>query len=394
MKRVGTDDRIDIISVSHSFFPKVGGLENIANLLVKLLNDKGYRCAVLHGGDEDSVYHRKEYVGYSFKALSPFRNYYPIFFLKLPIRIITLLRKNPSSLVLIHDRHLNSSLVTAIICKILGKKYILFSHTTNSNYFDSKLLQFLGNIYEKVFSSFVLSNAAQIISSSVSNADFLIDKFGVDKNRIEVIPNTIDETAQPLSKKKERKVIFAARLIPVKNPMLVYKAFQHLSRKYHMWDFIFIGEGDYTQSMGASTSINLIVHNKFLTRDRLLELLSRSAIYVNASFDEGLSLGVLEAIKMCNVPVLSDAPSNVELAEAVGSKEFLFSRDKISDLVSKLELAIKAFEKNGNKLGSSYSDVLNRKYSYQSTKDNYLEVIAGNTDGRILAKKKDFRIIE
>jgi Glycosyltransferases, probably involved in cell wall biogenesis len=89
---------------------------------------------------------------------------------------------------------------------------------------------------------------------------------------------------------------------------------------------------------------NIRVVEQFLKHEDFLSLLEKSKIYINSSFSEGLAIANLEAMAMGNIPVMSDAPSNKEIARKVKTEEYIFKRNNIKDLVKKLEKAISKSE--------------------------------------------------
>ncbi len=133
-------NRYDIITISHFFYPRVGGLENMAYGMSKALNDKGLKVFSLHGGDRNFKYYLDGFAGESIKVFSLFNGTYPIFGLRFFVKVIKLLTNNPKATVILHYRHLLSSFVASTVCFLLRRKYMLVSHTTKSNYFKSNLL--------------------------------------------------------------------------------------------------------------------------------------------------------------------------------------------------------------------------------------------------------------
>ena len=100
-----------------------------------------------------------------------------------------------------------------------------------------------------------------------------------------------------------------------------------------------IGEGSKLEYENTLPS-NIEIRRGLLTQNNLFSILKRSKIYINSSLSEGLALGILEAISFGNIPVLSNAPSNIEVAKILQSKEFTFNRANTSDLVKTLRKAI------------------------------------------------------
>jgi glycosyltransferase involved in cell wall biosynthesis len=104
-----------------------------------------------------------------------------------------------------------------------------------------------------------------------------------------------------------------------------------------------IGSGSALDYQHLDLPKNVRVVEQFLEHDDFLSLLEKSKIYINSSFSEGLAIANLEAIAMGNIPVLSDAPSNKEIARVIKTEEFVFKRNNIKDLSKKIEVAIKKY---------------------------------------------------
>src|SRR5690606_37379709 len=116
---------MDIISISHFFYPRVGGLEKMAYLVLKHLSDRGYSCISIYSNGSNNTYKSEGFTWKSFKTWNVIRGTYPIFGIRFISYVFKTIRKNPNAVVLIHDRHLLSSVVAAAICRILGRDYIL-----------------------------------------------------------------------------------------------------------------------------------------------------------------------------------------------------------------------------------------------------------------------------
>ncbi|MCA9380839.1 glycosyltransferase, partial [Candidatus Dojkabacteria bacterium] len=173
-------NKYDIITISHFFYPRVGGLENMAFGIAKSLQKAGLNVFAIHAGETDFKYYLEGFAGESIKTINLFNNSYPITGLRFIYKIIKLLRSNPDATVLIHDRHVLSSVVASFICFVLNKPYILISHTTNSNYFKNKLFNKIGEIFESIFSQFVVGKAEKIIAVSKTKAKYLENNIKFD----------------------------------------------------------------------------------------------------------------------------------------------------------------------------------------------------------------------
>ncbi len=227
----------------------------------------------------------------------------------------------------------------------MRRKYLLVSHTTFSSYFHFTLFNHLGNLLDHTLFRLVIKGADQVVCVSESNKEFVTQKFGLNPSKVQVIYNSFSsKEIDSLSKAgKEKVVVFATKWIPVKDPDIVAHAFIRLATKHPDWRFVYAGEGNSLISDVDEIPANVEVVPHFFTRAELFDLLNKSAIYINASINEGLSLGVVEAAALGNITVLSDAPSNREVAKNLGLSEFVFTRQNLYSLTTTLDKAIASF---------------------------------------------------
>ena len=344
-KTLESKNQYDLISISSLFYPATGGLEIMVYNLLSYLTTKGHRPLAVHGrANESTVYTLNGFTVKTFHTKNLFDNTYPVFSFKFLYYMYKLVKNNPDAKVLIHSRHFLSSFFSALACIIAGRKYFLVEHTAQTSFLKSNRAQKLVYIYERFFSKFVLNRAYKIISSSHASQNYLLKQHKIPEDKITVIYNGFDtrELNQFKNFKKKKKILFATKMIKVKNPEVTYKAFKDLASKYPDWDFHFIGTGDFFKAKSTKDQ-NFKVVNKIIKREKFLKLAGSSTIYVNSSLSEGLSLAIVEATYLKNIPVISDAPSNMEIAERLGTKEYIFDKHDVEDLRNKLELAIKEF---------------------------------------------------
>jgi glycosyltransferase involved in cell wall biosynthesis len=365
----------DVISISHFFYPTKGGMENMAYQLLNNLTFNKHKVLCVHGGGEKhKTYSLNDYTVRVFKTFNIFKNTYPIFGLKFFRYIHRLINNNPNAKILIHSRHLTSSFLAAFACVISGKQYILIEHTAQTSFVKTKLGRILIQIYEKTLSKFVVEKANKIVSVSSASRSYLLNTYNVEKEKIEIINNGIEEKElqKLLNIKKEKIVIFAGKLIKVKNPEITYNAFLKLAPKHPDWIFSFIGNGDFFKPKDNPHK-NLIVKNAMLSKEKLMSLFAKSSIYINSSISEGLSLTILEATYLKNIPVLSDAESNYEIMKNLKTTNFTFKKDNQEELELKIENAMKLYDNkkalenihkytktyyNNDKLFEKYLDLL------------------------------------
>lgn len=377
-KTLEKKNQYDIISVSSLFYPATGGLEIMVYNLLSYLTKKGRKPIAIHGrAQEDTFYQLNNFTVKTFKTLNLFDNTYPIFSFKFFFYIRKLILKNPDAIVLIHSRHFLSSFFTALACVLLQRRYFLIEHTAQTSFLKNKFAQKIVFLYEKTLSKFVLKKAYRIFSSSNASKNYLLTEHKVPQEKITVVYNGFNQ--KELDKfsnyKKKKNVVFATKMIKVKNPEVTYKAFVDLANKYSEWNFYFIGKGDFFKGKRTKHK-NLKIVNKLIKRKDFLKLVGSSTIYINSSLSEGLSLAIVEATYLKNIPVISDAPSNLEIAKKLNTLKYTFKKHDVEDLKEKLELAIKEYSNdkllfkiqegtnknfNNNDIFKKYEDILFRK---------------------------------
>jgi len=338
-------NKYDLISISHYFPPRVGGLENMAFTLLKELSKRDIKCLALFGSDNKYEKEEDGFTKISFHPVNLFENTYPIFGICFFFKTMRLIQDNPDARIIIHSRHFTSSLITHFICDLLSHPYTVIEHNAGKIYMKSKFATKVINWLDQHIFGYVLSGAQEIIAVSKTGKRWISRNFNIDRERISVIYNSFDLDTTPVNvEEKENIIVWASKWIKVKNPQIVLKAYIEIAHKYPNWLFMLIGSGSALNYEHLDLPKNIRVVEQFLEHKDLLSLLEKSKIYINSSFSEGLALANLEATAMGNIPVMSDAPSNKELAKKIGTKEYIFKRNNIRNLVKTLEKAISRSE--------------------------------------------------
>jgi hypothetical protein len=338
-------NKYDLISISHYFPPRVGGLESMAFTLLESLSKKGIKCLALFGSDR--AYEKEEdgFTKISFKPVNLFENTYPIFGIRFFFKTMKVIQENPDARIIIHSRHLTSSLITHFICDLLSHPYTVIEHNAGKIYMQGQFATKVINWLDQHIFGYVLSGAQEVIAVSKTGKRWISRNFNVEKERISVIYNSFDlDTSSLKVEEKENIVVWASKWIKVKNPQVVLKAYIEIADRHPDWLFMLIGSGSALRYEHLDLPQNIRVVEQFLKHEDFLSLLEKSKIYINSSFSEGLAIANLEAMAMGNIPVMSDAPSNKEIARKVKTEEYIFKRNNIKDLVKKLEKAISKSE--------------------------------------------------
>lgn len=341
-------NKYDLISISHYFPPRVGGLENMAFILLKELSKKGVRCLALFGSEDKYEKEEDGFTKISFNPINLFENTYPLFAVRFFFKTMRIIQDNPDARIIIHSRHFTSSLITYFICDLLSHPYTVIEHNAGKIYMKSKFATKVINWLDRHIFVYVLSGAQEIIAVSKTGKRWISRNFNIDKERISVIYNSFDLNAPNMNaEEKENIIVWASKWIKVKNPQVTLKAYIEIAHKYPNWLFMLIGSGSALRYEHLDLPKNIRIVEQFLEHKDLLSLLEKSKIYINSSFSEGLALANLEAAAMGNIPIMSDAPSNKEIAREIETEEYIFKRNNIKDLVKTLEKAISKSEDEG-----------------------------------------------
>ena len=345
MKISKTKRKYEIISISHYFPPRVGGVEVMAKNLLKGLSEKNLKCLAIYSSKKNYFKKGREFDRLSFKTPSIFNNTYPIFGITFYKKVRKILKQNPDAKVIIHSRHLTSSLLASLACRSLKHPYTVIEHNAGGTFLNSKIISNIVNWIDRNIFRAVLAYSEDILAVSNTAKEWIAKNFRIDKKKIDIIYNCYDtQYSTKELKKKENIVLFASKWIKVKDPSTTLNAFRALAPKFPNWQFIMIGEGrDLDYYKVEELPKNLTIIEKFLKQKELFELLKKSKIYINSSLSEGLALAIIEAISLGNIPVISKAKSNIEIAKIVGSEEFTFKLGDSQDLVNKI---IDAMEKS------------------------------------------------
>jgi len=363
----------DLISVSHFFYPRVGGLENMAYNLVSGFEKKGLNCVSVFGSKKRYSTTIDGFELNSFKVKNIFNGTYPLFGLDFVIHMFKLLKRNPNAKVLVHSRHVTSSIITSILCILLGHKYTVIEHNAANAYFNLDLVTKLASWADRNIFRFVPKFAENVIAVSDTGKNWASKTFSISKDDIDVIYNGYNsKEIRNYFSKKENLVVWAAKWIEVKDPSTALRGYKKVAKNHPDWKFVLIGEGKSLKRYKNIPS-NVEIIPEFIKQEDLFRLLRKSKIYVNSSLSEGLALGILEACAFGNIPVLSNAPSNKEIANTIGTDEYVFQRGNAADMARSLDLAIS--NSKNKQLHRDIAHITKERFANKTMVEKYYENI-------------------
>lgn len=175
-----------------------------------------------------------------------------------------------------------------------GYEWLSFVKKQNSAWWKKRLIYFIERIVYKA--------ADKIILTSEESKSFIIDKLGVDKEKIRVIPNYIDtDLFSPLLLRKEKgRVILVGRLAKEKNLFNLIEAVNGLPIK-----LVVFGRGplekrikNFSKEKRAEVEFRGVIPNQELSQE-----LNKSEAFILPSLHEGCPKTLLEAMG-CGLPCI------------------------------------------------------------------------------------------
>ena len=267
----------------------------------------------------------------------------------------------------------------AVISSILYRKPLLLR--TGYEFYKFSIQQKKSNIY-KTFAKFIsilaYKKAHEINVTTNEDKCFIIKKFKLNKNKINIIPNWIDtDLFKPAKNNKKKSVLLVGRLENQKNYSFIIKSLYKTKIKLFI-----VGDGKQKKELSQLAN-NLNVEVIFLNNipnDQMPKIYNQHMVYILCSKFEGNPKTLLEAMSCgcavvgTNVPGISEIIENningisTELNEKK-MKKIIQSLIINSDLVKKLgQNARKYILKN-----NSLKMLINKEYQiYVSLKNRFL----------------------
>jgi glycosyltransferase involved in cell wall biosynthesis len=274
----------------------------------------------------------------------------------------------PSSLVLI-------SAVKFTSYRLFKDLKIIMCVRSSTNHIDgTKLIPY--KLIVKVFPDFYITNSNFL-------REELMNQYKISSNKIQIVRNKIDSKIlhlldNPPSGKKESKIkiITVGNVKKVKNNEKILRIMEVLEDEGHRFHYSHIGETRFiqTEKYKNSSQIHFLGPQTHL---QTLKAIYESDIFINFSESEGSSNAVLEALCLGTICVLSDIPSNRELAGSFGV--FCSSEIDIVLAIKKLikyDMNLKAEVKKRNRSArsSKYIQTYNNDLKSEGSYDKLAEI--------------------
>jgi len=203
----------------------------------------------------------------------------------------------------------------------------------------------VGHFLEK---RYLNDDFSRYISVSNFTKEKLINKIGINKNKIAVVYNGIDLDIFKKTTIDEKypnpTIVTISRLVPYKRIDDLIRAIKILTSDFPDIKLKIIGKGsqenylkNLSKNLGIQNNIDFV--GKINDKKDLIEILKKSHIFALPSITEGFGIVIIEAIAAGIPYVASDIPSIREVTNS-GIGGLLFKPKDYEDLSSKIKILL------------------------------------------------------
>lgn len=226
--------------------------------------------------------------------------------------------------------------------KKTGKPLITHVHSTE---FDRSPIRGSAYIMQSEYEG--MKFADQVIVVSAYTKRILVDKYGIDRNKIDIVHNGIDPitTADPGKHhfaKSRPMIVFMGRLTGQKGPEYFIKLAKSVLKKVPQAIFVVAGNGDLYQELLFTTAnkhlSGKILFSGFVRGNQKAKLLDRADVFVMPSLSEPFGLVAVEAAQRFTPVIISKTSGVAEVLPSSIQVDFWdidLMTNKIIELLSK-----------------------------------------------------------
>lgn len=242
-------------------------------------------------------------------------------------------------------RHYHTLLVPKIAKKINARTYLV----THAPFGRKRSL--IQTIATKLFDSFIgpklLKKYDKIITITKWEIPYL-EKLGVTKEKIVLIPNGINESylSTPINTKEENKILYFGRISPIKKLETLIEAFSKLKNSELKLELYGPAEEEYLITLKKlinelQLEKTIIITNKTYNTEEGIKTIDKAKIVVLPSESEGMPQTLIEAMARKKIVIASNNEGNCEL---ITSKKngYLFTIGNSEELANCISEGINA----------------------------------------------------
>lgn len=297
-----------IALVTHSFFPNsVGGRERYVYELADALSKTGNNIEVFTCSDNlFSGYNKKEKL-FTIRYFPTIRIHFPTGYYRIPPSMILRLLRTDADIIHAHDIHHFTTFMSALVCKIRKKPFLLTEHGYPEQFGFEKLLI---KVYDKFFLPIISMCSNKMIAVSEHIREELIHRYEVPRDKIQVIYNFIDLKKYTLANDSFRKkyslenknvILLVGRMVKEKGFNYVVEAMPKILEEVPNTILLIIGPTNYHEKtlrriVKEHNLENKIVFCGVVSEELLKSAYANSNIIVIPSTYEPFGIVALEAM--------------------------------------------------------------------------------------------------
>jgi glycosyltransferase involved in cell wall biosynthesis len=342
-----SDDGMRVLMISPQFRPLVGGYERAAERLSAALAEEGLRVVIIAERRDRAWPAMERSDGYEVRRLSCSyrRNVHTITSL-LSFADFLLRHGREFDVWHVHTYGIHAALAVAL-GKVLRRPVLVKLMNTGAEGLAATMGsgvagRILGYLHRRVSACIAISDETRVEAI----------RFGVPPERIHLIPNGVNSREfHPASPEErnvarralglncERLVLYVGRLVPEKNPLGLLDAWAAMDTKAREGAVLaLVGDGphrDEVQARAQAPDLAGSVHLAGMRSD--VEIWYRAAdVYVIASYNEGLSNSMIEALA-CGLPVISTRVSGSSILVESPAAGLVVDIGNVENLAGALE---------------------------------------------------------
>lgn len=152
------------------------------------------------------------------------------------------------------------------------------------------------------------------------SASFVIKNLGIEKDKIKVIYNPLEEsffTTGKMNVKTKNTILFIGKITETKGAFSLLKAFNEVSKKNPSIKLVLIGDGniEFAKSLIANDARNKVIFKGYVDRKTIMNEIDRCKLAVVPSYFENFGMVAIEIMARGKALIFTDRASGPELIE-------------------------------------------------------------------------------
>jgi len=238
--------------------------------------------------------------------------------------------------------------------EVSGKPLVIHVHATDFDRSGGEANPVVFDIEKKGMEA-----ADSIITVSNLTRNIVIEKYGIDPEKVSTVYNAVepvDQQEEPIKKGFDEKIVtFLGRITMQKGPEYFIKAASQVAERMDNVRFVMAGSGDMMHEMvdqvAAMGLTNKFHFTGFLKGKDVFDMLQMSDVYIMPSVSEPFGISPLEAMQS-NVPVIISHQSGCAEMLKYALKVDYWNIDAMADAIHSLvkhPVMSKSLMENGKK---------------------------------------------